>query len=77
MRTKVGYELYAKGLDRVSTQCETISDYAKKLAKLVRENADIRKKNKVLKDLKSYVNVLNLEMRGIESDINSLEGYKD
>ena len=72
----IGYELYAKGLDRVSAQCNTISDYAKNLAKLVRENATERKKKKVLKDLQKWVDVLNKEMEGIVSDINNLEGYK-
>jgi hypothetical protein len=73
----IGYELYAKGLDRVSVQCNTISDYAKNLAKLVRENATERKKKKVLKNLQKYVNGLNGEMEGIVSDINNLEGYKN
>lgn len=72
----IGFELYAKGLDRVSVQCNTISDYAKKLAKLVRENAIEGKKKKALKDLQKYVNTLNGEMKGIVSDINNLEGYK-
>ena len=73
----VGYELYAKGLDRVSSQCKTISENAKKLAKLIRENATNRKKKKSLKDLKKWVDILNKEMQGITDDINNLEGYKD
>lgn len=72
----VGFELYAKGLDRVSAQCNTISDSAKKFAKLVRENATEKKKKKALKDLQKWVDVLNGEMKGIASDINNLEGYK-
>lgn len=72
----IGYELYAKGLDRISSQCNTISDNAKQLAKLVRSNADDRKKKKALKDLQKWVNTLNSEMKGIVSDISNLEGYK-
>ncbi len=71
----IGYELYAKGLDRISVQCNTISIAAKDLAKLVRENAKETKKKKALKELTKWVNVLNKEMEGIESDISNLEGY--
>ena len=68
----IGYELYAKGLDRVSTQCATISDNAKVLAKLVRENADDRKKkNEVSNDTIKNVIILeeHLETGGISSTI--------
>ena len=72
----IGYELYAKGLDRISVQCKTISSNAEALAKLVRENANDRKMKKTLKELQKFVNMLNSEMKGISSDITDLEGYK-
>lgn len=72
----IGYELYAKGLDRVSVQCDTINDAAKKFAKLVRDNATEGKKKKALKELQKWVSVLNGEMKGIVEDINNLEGYR-
>ncbi len=73
----VGYELYAKGVDRVSTQCKTISDIASVLAKWVRDgNVSQTRLNKKVKELKQWVDVLNKEMEGIVSDISNLEGYK-
>ena len=74
----VGYELYAKGLDRVVAQCNTISENAKNLAKEVRKNNDgINKKKKVIKFMQNFLDSLNKEMKGIVSDIDNLEGYKD
>lgn len=72
----IGYELYAQGLDRISAQCTQISNAAKKLVELVRENATESKKRKALKELQKWVSVLNGEMRGVVEDVNNLEGYK-
>ena len=73
----VGFELYAKGVDRLSSQCNAISDAAKALAKAVRSNAPLNQKKKAVKEVKKWVDTLNGEMRGIVSDIGNLEGYKE
>ena len=72
----VGYELYAKGLDRITKQCETISSAAANLSKAVRENkVTLTTKKKKLKELEKWIDVLNKEMEGVSSDLSNLEGY--
>ena len=76
MNEGIGYELYAKGADRIQSQTVQVNQFAKKLADLVRENAPLSKKKKAIKDLKSWVSTINKELDMLDSDVDNLEGYK-
>lgn len=73
----IGFELYSKGADRIQTQTVQINEFAKKLADLARENAPLTKKKKALKELKKWVDVVNGELKQLDSDVDNLEGYKE
>jgi hypothetical protein len=72
----VGYELYAKGVDRVSNHCKQIDIHAKTLAKQVRDYSTLDKQKLTLSKLIKWVGMLNLEMKSIKEDLTSVEGYE-
>lgn len=72
----IGYELYAKGIDRVSVQSLNVNKCAIKLASIVRKNASNKTKLKALAELQQWIDCINGEMKGIREDITHLEGYK-
>jgi hypothetical protein len=59
----VGYELYAKGADRLATQSKQIAIYAEKLADAARKNKSLNIKKKALKELDKW-------MKSMQKDIN-------
>ena len=72
----VGYELYAKGADRIAHQTKTIKDLAEKLAKATRDNKSLKVRKKLVKDLEKWLNVSMGELKELKSDVDNLEGYK-
>ena len=72
----VGYELYAKGADRIAVQTVEIKKLAEKVAKATRENKSLRTRNKYIRDLEKMLNVSMGELKQLKSDANNLEGYK-
>lgn len=52
----VGYELYARGADRIAHQTKTIKDLAEKLAKATRDNKPLKARKKLVKDLEKWFN---------------------
>jgi len=73
----VGYELYAKGADRIAIQCKQVIIYAEKLADAARQNKSLAIKKKALKELTKWVGSIEGELKGLTSDVNNLEGYPD
>jgi len=72
----IGYELYAKGADRIAHQTIEIKKLAEKIAKATRENRSLRTRNKYIKDLEKMLNISIGELNQLKSDANNLEGYK-
>ena len=72
----VGYELYAKGADRIAAQCKQVIIYAEKLAEAARQNKSLPIKKKALKELTKWIGSIQGELKGLTSDVNNLEGYK-
>ena len=72
----IGYELYAKGADRIAHQTIEIKKLAEKVAKATRENRSLRTRNKHIRDLEKMLNVSMGELKLLKSDANNLEGYK-
>ena len=73
----VGYELYAKGADRVAIQCKQVVIAATTLASAARANKSLKIKKKALKELQKWLKIIDGEMKGLISDVDNLEGYKD
>ncbi len=67
----VGYELYAKGADRVAAQSKQIAIFAEKLAKLTRANKPLKERKKALKELKKWKNSIETEIKYLEDDIDN------
>jgi len=72
----IGYELYAKGADRIAKQTEAIKEAAEKVAKLTRENKSLKIRKKAVKDLEGWINTTVGELKQLKEDIDNLEGYK-
>jgi len=72
----IGYELYAKGADRIAHQAIEIKKLAEKVAKATRENKPLRTRNRYIRDLEKMLNVSMGELNQLKSDANNLEGYK-
>lgn len=72
----VGYELYAKGADRVAHQTKVIKSVAEKIAKSARENKSPKSRMKLVKELEKWLEVSQGEVKQLKRDNNILEGYK-
>jgi len=73
----IGYELYAKGADRVAIQTKQVKDFAEKIAKATRENKSLKIRKKLLKELQKWMKVMQGEIDNLIDDANNLEGYKE
>jgi hypothetical protein len=72
----VGYELVAKGSDRIVAQSKQVSIQAIKLADAIRGNQDPRKLRKIIEELKRWHSGILNEIRLLSEDIDNLEGFK-
>lgn len=73
----IGYELYAKGADRIQSQCKQLSDASAKLAQQVRSGDDLKKRNKLLKEVEKWFETIKGEINVLKSDVNKkFDGYK-
>lgn len=71
----IGFELYSKGADRIAVQVEQVKKSAIALAKATRENQPLKKRVKLLQELKKWQDVIRMEIIQLEEDIDNLEGY--
>lgn len=75
MKEGIGFELYSKGADRVASQSDQLKKYAIELAKATRGKVDLKKRVKILKELKKWQDSIRFEINQLEDDIDNLEGY--
>lgn len=74
----VGYELYAKGADRISAQCLQLTNESNKFADSIRNNNRAKStQKKYLNTMKGYVNSILQEIELLEQDLHNLEGYPE
>lgn len=74
----IGYELYAKGADRISDKCLQLINESNKFANSIRnDNRAKSTQKKYLNTMKSYVNDILQEIELLEQDLNNLEGYSE
>jgi hypothetical protein len=71
----VGYELYARGADRIAHQTITIKDLAEKVAKATRANKPLKSRQKLIRELEKWLNVSVGELKQLKSDADNLEGF--
>jgi len=73
----IGYELYAKGLDRIQAQTKQLNIATEKLAKLVRSEDNVSKRKRLLKDVEKWSNFIKDEVDMLKSDVSKdFDGYK-
>jgi len=73
----IGYELYAKGADRVVVQCQRLSDAAEELAKNVRKEDNPKKRKKLFDEVNAWNRSINGEVDMLRHDLNSeFDEYK-
>lgn len=71
---KIGYELYARGADRIAAQSIQIIESAQKFAVSIRENKVSKAtKLKKFKELVKWVKMVNTELELLNVDFNNID----